>query len=119
MYGAEFQNLSFTKKGHEVAERASALLKEKAQKILEKRSQIDEMCREHKITAERLLGNLDSFRGHSSAELPSAEMQKLQKLATDVDHLEKECARLSLITRNLKREQEFDLSFSELEYFKF
>jgi len=115
----EFENLSFTKKGHDIVDRAKALEKENREKALKKRSQIDELCKEHNITAEKLLGNLDSLRGHSSADMPSAEMQKLQKLATDVDGLDKESAKLTLIIRNLKPEQEFDLSFGELDYFKF
>lgn len=120
MYGERnFENLNFTKKGAEIIDRAKARLTVLSGKIDDKKSQIQIMCREYNITAEKMFLNLDTLRGQTSAGLPSAEMQKIQKLASDVDEAEKEVKLLALIVRNLDPKREFDLAFDELKYFEF
>ena len=114
-----FENLCFSKKGADILERVQLLQSRIKQALDDKRSEIQRLCRRHQITAEKLFLNLEMLRGETTAGVPSAEMQKMEKLSRDVDALEREQERLNLVSRNLEPKREFELSFDELRYFEF
>lgn len=118
MYG-EFQSLSFPKKGSEIKIKAEAKAKANKAKIDEKESSIQKFCKEFEIDPIKLLTNLDFFRGHSSKDIPSQEIEKLKALAQRADELKKENEKLALIIRNLPENNEYNLTFEELKYFAF
>jgi acyl carrier protein len=118
MYG-EFQSLSFPKKGSEIKIKAEIKAKANKAKIDEKDSSIQKFCKEFEIDSIKLLTNLDFFRGHSSKEIPSQEIEKLKTMAGRSDDLKKENEKLALIIRNLPENNEYNLTFEELKYFGF
>lgn len=129
MYG-EFASLSFPKKGSYIKEKARVMLDANKRVIDEKASEIKAMCKEYNLNMVDLLTDLDTLRGHSSKQVASREMaklqklasqerDKLQKLASQVDELKKEIEKLDLIVRNLPDNAEYNLTFEELKYFGF
>lgn len=118
MYG-DFASLSFPKRGSDIKQRAGSKLKKLSADIDEKSSQLQQLCEERNLTIQDMLLDLDSLRGRSSAHMPSADMAKLQQLASRIDEMKKEAARLELILRNLPDNNEYNLTFEELRYFEF
>lgn len=118
MHG-EFSSLSFPKKGKEIKGRVELKVAENKAKLDEKEIEIKKMAKEFDLDIVKLLMDLDSLRGMSNRAMPSQEMDKLQSLAHRIDALKKENAKLGLVLRNLPDGTEFNLTFSELEYFAF
>ena len=118
-YHGDFEHLSFSKKGQEIIDKAKIIKVEKQKKIDDRKSEIQAVCKEFNLTAEKLFMDLDSLQGHSNAMIPSAEMSKVSSLARSVKELEEETKRLDLMIRNLDPKREFELDFSELTYFRF
>jgi len=118
-YYGDFGSLSFPKKGHEIKTKAKVMLDSNKRVIDEKASEIKTMCKEHDLNMVDLLTDLDTLRGQSSKQVASQEMAKLQQLASRVDELKKETAKLELIARNLPDNTDYNLTFEELKYFGF
>lgn len=121
-YGAELKELSFPKTGAEIetatnekmeAIKAKLAMRESALRLLVKEAGLSD-------TVDVLL-RLDDLmnKDASAAETPSEVKVKLQNLVRKIRDEHEEMERLSLVSRNIPREQTFDLSFAALEYFGF
>lgn len=118
-YYGDFTSLSFPKKGTEIKKKAEAKMAVNMKKIDEKNSEIQKFCKDYEIDSVKMLTNLDFFRGHSSKDVPSQEIEKVKALAGRADELKKENETLSLIVRNLPDNNEYNLTFAELKFFEF
>ena len=119
MFHGSFESLSFPKKGSEIIERAKANHARNVDRISSKKEELKDLCDKYKLDVVALVTEVEEYITSNTAMVPSGEVAKLRVVGQQVSAAQSENKRLTLIINNLPAGTEFNLTFDELQYFKF
>ncbi len=115
-------NLVFPKRGSEVVKRAEDKVSALKRKLEERQERVKVICATKGLNITDLLSNLDGFSNNiSNAQfnMNVGEMEQLKSEARAMKDEKESLSKLQLIARNLPKEEDFELTFEQLEYLDF
>lgn len=121
-YRGSWGNLVFPKRGSEVVKRAEDKVTLLKRKLEERQERVKSICTTKNLDVSSLLSNIDSFSNNMSNtafNMNVGEMEQLKSEARAIKEEKESLGRLQLIARNLPKEEDFELTFEQLEYLDF
>lgn len=121
-YRGSWGNLQFPKRGSEVVKRAEEKVTLLKRKLEERQERVKTICSTKGLDITALLSNLDGFSNNVSNtqfNMNVGEMEQLKSEARAMKEEKESLGRLQLIARNLPKEEDFELTFEQLEYLDF
>lgn len=123
-----FDEVTFTKPGHEIAAKALIKIEQLRAKISEREAVITKLCEQHRLGAADLFAlaqeqNESDYRKPAYVapirDVPAGVATALKKESQQVESERAQVRTLGLLTRNIEPSRAHELSFAELEYLDF
>jgi hypothetical protein len=115
-----YEHLVFTKTSAAILDKARSKADYLVEKIKIRGDELARVCKDRKIDAVEML---DAIRrsdvSNSYGAIPNEEVAKIQELSRRINENRAELKRVELVLGNLSHVREFELSFVELEYWRF
>lgn len=117
---SKYEHLVFTKTGTQILEKAKSKCDYLVEKIKLRGDELAKICQEKKIDAVLML---DAIRrsevSNTYGLIPNEEVAKIQELSRRIEQNRTELKMVESVIRNLDSDRKFELTFTELEYWRF